>query len=130
MLQTQKEDFDIPNDESMPIPNGKGSKTKLFEPTSIDRRIGAQDSYMMRQVYEPKDEKDSSIIVSAERNELFRGRCWRIPITTKEKIRTKLRKELGKCGYVKDTIFPKDRDIKECFTREFILECNNVFVQN
>ena len=133
VLQTRKEDFDIPADEIMPIPNaanGKGSQTKLFEPTPTDRRIGAQDSYMMRQVYEPKDEKSDSKIVSVERNELFMGRCWRVPITDKAEIRKELRIELEKCGYAKDTIFPKDSDFREIFSDEFVSECNNMLTQN
>ena len=55
ILETANADFEIPEDERSPIPHEKGSRTVIFTPQMIDCRIIAQDSYMMRQVYEQKD---------------------------------------------------------------------------
>ena len=52
MLETNDRDFYIPEDERSPIPEKKGSETVIFTPDLIDSRIYAQDSYLMRQVYE------------------------------------------------------------------------------
>ena len=52
LLETTESDFDIPEEEKSPIPEKKGSRTVIFTPQLIDCRIPAQDSYLMRQVYE------------------------------------------------------------------------------
>lgn len=127
VLETRPKDFEIVEDEP-PIPNGKGSVTKIFTPLQIGKRAQLQESYMMRQVYEGSKGGSVSKIVSVERNDLFRGRCWRIPITSNPKIKLKLHDELKRCGYDNKSIFPIDDLLKDKNKswKELKDECNAI----
>jgi hypothetical protein len=105
-----------------------GSVTKIFTPLQIGKRAQLQESYMMRQVYEGSKGGSVSKIVSVERNDLFRGRCWRIPITSNPKIKLKLHDELKRCGYDNKSIFPIDDLLKDKNKswKELKDECNAI----
>ena len=120
LLETTKSDFDIPDDEKSPIPEHGGSRTVIFTPELIDSRITAQDSYLMRQVYEyqPSDTDAHLEILAVDANPTFKGRVYRIPITEDEQTRSMLLGELARYGYEHNRILSDGNDWetikKEC----------------
>jgi hypothetical protein len=119
ILKTKKEDFEIPNNETSPIPEERGSRTVIFAPKNIDRRIVAQDGYLMRQVYE-KDNDDKLFIRSVDKNDTFSGRIHTLHITSSDEVRKSLLEELEYYGYDRVRLIPTDKDwqdlSKECDT--------------
>ena len=112
LLETTKSDFDIPDDEKSPIPEHGGSRTVIFTPELIDSRITAQDSYLMRQVYEyqPSDTDAHLEILAVDANPTFKGRVYRIPITEDEQTRSMLSGELARYGYEHNRILSDGND--------------------
>lgn len=112
ILETEDNDFNIPEQELSPIPAERGSKTVIFTPRMVDSRILLQDSYMMRQVYEKNANGISSNsleIRPVDGNPTFRGRMYRLQITANEDHRKRLLSELESLGYTESRILP-DRD--------------------
>lgn len=108
LLETVESDFEIPEVERTPIPEKKGSRTVIFTPRLIDSRISAQDSYLMRQVYEYCDPDDSKrlVIRTVDKNPTFTGRVHKISITKDEVTRFALLHELKEYGYCESSIMP------------------------
>ena len=104
VLETRGSDFDIPADEVMPFPRGRGSSTKIFAPSSIDSRVASQNSYMMRQVFE-RDGNAQLQIKPVDVNPTFAKRIWKIPVALDccEEIVS----ELECLGYTFDALLPK-----------------------
>ena len=141
ILETREDDFKIGKDENTPIPNGKGRKTTIFAPQNIGRRAELQDSFMMRQVYEATKERTQgvvsekvdgdAVIVSVERNSLFRGRCWRVPIANNVAVRRALRDELSLCGYDDKSLFPNDCELRgDISWRQLRDQCKEILGMN
>lgn len=81
-LVTKSEDFaDIDfDDEPFPIAHGK---TKIFRPREFTERMTNQSSYMMRQVFVPKDRirnTDEIAIEPVDENDTFKDRMFEIRI--------------------------------------------------
>lgn len=110
ILYTVDADFDIPEEEQSPIPSGKGSRTVIFTPQMMDCRIAAQDSYLMRQVYEQRGTGKSKklFIRPVDENPTFLGRIYKMDITASETIRKRLLNELAMVGYDEDHLLPDD----------------------
>lgn len=104
VLETRGSDFDIPADEVMPFPRGRGSSTKIFAPSSIDSRVASQNSYMMRQVFE-RDVNAPLQIKPVDVNPTFAKRIWKIPIALD--CREGMASELECLGYTFDVLLPK-----------------------
>lgn len=115
LLETCESDFEVPVDERSPIPEHKGSRTVIFIPQMIDSRISAQDSYLMRQVYEYQSNNGENhlVIRPVDVNPTFNGRVYRVPITDDEEARTLLLDELAKYGYANNSILPDANDWEE-----------------
>lgn len=105
VLETRGSDFDIPEDEIMPFPRGRGSSTKIFAPSSIDNRVASQNSYMMRQVFEEDGGDAQPQIKPVDINPTFANRVWKIPVALDccEEIVS----ELECLGYTFDALLPK-----------------------
>jgi hypothetical protein len=117
VLETNDRDFSISEEERVPIPEKKGSETVIFTPDLIDSRIYAQDSYLMRQIYEKVNpDFDKLRIRSVDENPLFKDRLFRIPITENEVKREMILEELEKYGYTYDRLIPDSiwSVVKEC----------------
>ena len=120
VLETVNSDFDIPCDEQSPIPSEKGSRTVIFTPRMMDCRIAAQDSYLMRQVYERTDPNKSKrlSIIPVDENPTFSGRVHRLHITANNATRDFLLEELSHYGYSSKSILPDSHDwselVEEC----------------
>ena len=108
LLETVESDFDVPETEMSPIPAEKGSKTVIFTPKLIDCRIGAQDGYLMRQIYEGTS--SNLYMRPIDENPTFSERVHKIHITRSDVIRKKLRDELSKYGYNQSSMMPDDKD--------------------
>ena len=108
ILETDKHDFDIPDGEQSPIPGEKGSETVIFTPRLIDSRILAQDSYLMRQVYEHTDPDNYKVmsIRSVNENPAFKYRCHCVTISNNKQHKELMCNELEKYGYTRNTIIP------------------------
>jgi hypothetical protein len=118
ILETVERDFLIPEDETSPIPDKKGSQTVIFTPDLIDSRISAQDSYLMRQVYEKLSDKKLKIR-PVDNNPTFKGRLHKIKISCSVQDIQTMIDDLRKYGYTKESLIPDsiwDR-IKECSDR-------------
>ena len=115
VLETADSDFNIPCEERTPIPNEKGSNTVIFTPEMMDCRIAAQDSYLMRQVYERTDLNKSKklSIRPVDKNPTFEGRVHRLHITANNATRDSLLKELEHYGYSSKSILPDSHDWSE-----------------
>lgn len=116
VLETRASDFDIPEDETMPFPRGRGSSTKIFTPSVIDSRVATQNSYMMRQVFVKKGRHCE--IEPVDVNPTFKNRIWKIPIALdrgEEIIR-----DLERIGYTIDALLPEIKFDKLCE------ECNKI----
>lgn len=116
VLETRASDFDIPADEGMPFPKGRGSSTKIFTPSAIDSRVATQNSYMMRQVFVKKGENYE--IEPVDENPTFANRIWKIPIALD--CCEVMAAELDRLGYTFDALLP---EIKFDELQE---ECNKI----
>ena len=128
LLETTESDFDIPDGEKSPVPDHKGSKTVIFEPRQIDCRISAQDSYLMRQVYEhlnPDDYKRLGIR-PVEENPTFAERIQRIRITDNNSTRSHLLVELAEYGYDTSHVLPDSNDSKSNCWDRIRKECDDL----
>lgn len=105
VLETRGDDFDIPANEVSPFSVGMGISTKIFSPSTIDCRIVAQNSYMMRQVFVQKDNGKTCEIEPVDANPTFAKRIWKIPIALKR--RQSMLADLKRLGYTMDTMLPK-----------------------
>ena len=103
ILETVERDFLISEDEASPIPDKKGAQTVIFTPDLIDSRMCAQESYLMRQVYE-KMLDDRLKIRSVDKNPIFKGRIHKIRISNSN-IKL-MNDELRKYGYTKESLIP------------------------
>ena len=112
LLETVEADFVIPEDERSPIPDKRGSKTVIFTPQLIDSRIPAQDSYLMRQVYEHLDADNDKLldIRPVDENPTFKDRVHKIYITQDTGTRSRLLDELEEYGYKSSRILPDAND--------------------
>lgn len=127
LLETAESDFDIPDEEKSPVPDHKGSKTVIFTPQLIDSRISAQDSYLMRQVYEhfnPANEKLD--IRPVDGNPTFAERLHKIRITNSSTVRTHLLNELATYGYDESHILPDSNHSKTNGWDQIRTECDNL----
>ena len=107
VLETNDRDFYIPEDERSPIPEKKGSETVIFTPDLIDSRIYAQDSYLMRQVYERVSPDLNKLrIRPVDENPLFKERLFKISITEDIEKREKILEKLEEYGYTRERILP------------------------
>ncbi len=112
LLETTESDFDIPEEERSPIPEKKGRRTIIFTPQLIDCRIPAQDSYLMRQVYEHVDLDKKLEIRPVDDNPTFAERIYRIKITDNNNVRSHLLNELENYRYDTSHILPDSNDSK------------------
>lgn len=128
LLETVESDFEIPEEERSPIPEKKGSRTVIFTPQLIDSRISAQDSYLMRQVYEHCDPDDSKrlVIRSVDVNLTFADRVYKIPITNDEVTRFALLHELKKYGYCESSIMPDADNWKHINWKHLKKQCDEL----
>ena len=113
ILETVDSDFVDPKKHSSPIPQKRDGTTVIFTPVAwIDPRIVAQDSYMMRQVYEyvKSDGSKNLVIRTVDANPTFENRIHRISITGNEQVRWSLLCELAKYGYEHNRLIPDGED--------------------
>ena len=127
LLETTESDFDIPDEEKSPVPDHKGSKTVIFTPNLIDCRMSAQDSYLMRQVYEHLEPDNKKLgIRPADENPTFAGRLHKIRITNNSTVRMLLLNELATYGYDKSHILPDSNDSRIGGWDQIRTECDNL----
>lgn len=103
VLETRASDFDIPADETMPFPRGKGSSTKIFTPSVVDSRVATQNSFMMRQVFVKKGRHYE--IEPVDVNPIFKNRIWKIPISLD--CEEEIVGDLERIGYTIDALLPE-----------------------
>ncbi len=127
MLETTESDFDIPDEEKSPVPDHKGSKTVIFTPRLIDCRMSAQDSYLMRQVYEYLEPGNKKLeIRPVDENPTFAERLHKIRITNNGTVRMRLLKELATYGYDESHILPDSSNSRAVGWDQIRTECDNL----
>lgn len=129
ILETVDSDFVDPEKQSSPIPQNQDGMTVIFTPVAwIDPRVVAQDSYMMRQVYEyvTSDGGKHLAIRTVNTNPTFENRMHRISITADERVRESLLCELSKYGYEYNRLVPDGEDWEDEDWEEIRNACDDL----
>ena len=129
ILETVDSDFADPKKRSSPIPKKRDGTTVIFTPVAwIDPRVVAQDSYMMRQVYEyVKSDGDKHLAIrTVDANPTFENRIHQISITADERVRESLLCELSKYGYEYNRLVPDGEDWEEEDWEELKKACDDL----